>query len=482
MYKKGQRWMKHLDFILLDVLAAQLGLVAGYWLRFGLGAWVYADRDFRGLAVWIALFCGLVAIAFNTMHDVLKRRRLLEVRHTLTQCALVYATVVVFLYSVKDSEKFSRVVLWSSFGFYVLFSIALRTLWKRWLLRHHPAENRRVLFLISDAQSVQPVLRQLQTDPLESFVVSGIVLVDRDAKGETVEGIPVTANLDEAAQYICREWIDEVLISVADPGLTPYDLISKCEIMGVTVHLQMLPVGSGRGKQFAEKIAGISVLTSSMNSADAVQLMLKRLTDILGGLVLSVFALIAIAVFGPFIKRASPGPILYKQERIGQNGHKFRMYKIRSMYMDADERKQELMDQNRVSDGLMFKLDFDPRIIGNRVLPDGTRKTGIGDFIRRWSIDETAQGFNLLLGQMSLVGTRPPTVDEWERYEFHHRARLAMKPGITGMWQVQGRSKITDFEEITRLDTDYIANWDIGLDVRILFKTVWVVLQRKGAM
>lgn len=158
------------------------------------------------------------------------------------------------------------------------------------------------------------------------------------------------------------------------------------------------------------------------------------------------------------------------------------MYKIRSMYMDADARKQELMSQNRVSDGMMFKLDFDPRIIGNEIMPDGTKKTGIGEFIRKTSIDELPQGFNILLGQMSLVGTRPPTVDEWEKYEFHHRARLATKPGLTGMWQVSGRSDITNFEDVTRLDTEYIENWSLGLDVKILLKTVAVVLGHRGAM
>ena len=150
--------------------------------------------------------------------------------------------------------------------------------------------------------------------------------------------------------------------------------------------------------------------------------------------------------------------------------------------MNADARKQELMDQNRVSDGMMFKLNFDPRIIGNEILPDGTKKTGIGEFIRKTSIDELPQGFNIVLGEMSLVGTRPPTVDEWEKYEFHHRARLATKPGLTGMWQVSGRSEITDFDEVTRLDTVYIENWSIGLDVRILFKTVGAVLGHRGAM
>ena len=144
--------------------------------------------------------------------------------------------------------------------------------------------------------------------------------------------------------------------------------------------------------------------------------------------------------------------------------------------------KQELMNENRVASGMMFKLDFDPRIIGNEVLPDGTKKTGIGEFIRRTSIDELPQGFNVLLNQMSLVGTRPPTVDEWEKYELHHRARLATKPGITGMWQVSGRSEITDFEEITRLDTEYIENWSIGLDIRILLKTIGAVLGHRGAM
>ena len=152
------------------------------------------------------------------------------------------------------------------------------------------------------------------------------------------------------------------------------------------------------------------------------------------------------------------------------------------MYVDAEERKKELMAQNRVKDGMMFKLDFDPRIIGSKMLPDGTVKKGLGNIIRDFSLDEFPQFWNVLKGDMSLVGTRPPTVDEWEKYELHHRARLAIKPGITGMWQVSGRSKITDFEEVVKLDTQYITHWSMGLDMRILFKTVAVVLGRDGSM
>ena len=204
--------------------------------------------------------------------------------------------------------------------------------------------------------------------------------------------------------------------------------------------------------------------------------------DIAGGIVGCLITLLITIIVGPMIYISSPGPIFFAQERIGRNGRKFKMYKFRSMYMDAEERKKELMDQNKIGDGLMFKMDFDPRIIGNKILPDGTRKTGIGQFIRKTSLDEFPQFINILLGDMSLVGTRPPTVDEFKQYEARHKRRLTMKPGLTGLWQVSGRSDITDFEEVVALDTKYINDWSIGLDIKILFKTVLVVLHREGAM
>ena len=224
------------------------------------------------------------------------------------------------------------------------------------------------------------------------------------------------------------------------------------------------------------------MLTTAVNYATPIQILVKRLFDIVAGIIGSIFALIIIAIVGPIIKIQSPGPVLFKQERIGKNGKHIKIYKIRSMRMDAEEMKKDLMDQNIIKDGMMFKMEFDPRIIGNKILPDGTKKTGIGEFIRRTSLDEFPQFFNVLGGSMSTVGTRPPTIDEYEKYHFHHRARLAVKPGITGMWQVSGRSEITDFEEVVKLDTEYVANWNLGLDAMILFKTIGVIFSRKGAM
>ena len=231
-----------------------------------------------------------------------------------------------------------------------------------------------------------------------------------------------------------------------------------------------------------ERIGNYTVLTSSINYATTGQLFVKRMIDIAGGLVGCILTGIICLFFGPMIYIQSPGPILFTQTRVGKNGKPFKIYKLRTMYLDAEERKAELLASNRVKGGYMFKLEYDPRIIGNKKLDDGTIKKGIGSFLRETSLDEFPQFINVLKGDMSLIGTRPPTMDEWEKYELHHRARLAIKPGLTGMWQVNGRSEITDFEEVVKLDTQYISEWNLGLDIKILVKTILVVFGKKGAM
>ena len=302
-------------------------------------------------------------------------------------------------------------------------------------------------------------------------------------KGETICGIPIVANHDGIVDYACDEWVDEVLIPPCSEDEYPEKMADIFLEMGIAVHTGIAKNGTAHGgyKQI-EKIGDYTVVTSSENYANPSALLVKRGMDIVGGLVGCLFTLIIMIFVGPAIYIASPGPIFFSQERVGRNGRKFKMYKFRSMYMDAEERKKELMKQNRVKDGMMFKLEWDPRIIGTKKLPDGTIKKGIGNIIRDFSLDEFPQFFNVLKGDMSLVGTRPPTVDEWDKYDLHHRARLATKPGITGMWQVSGRSNITDFEDVVKLDRQYIAEWNFALDIKILFKTVLVVFKRDGAM
>ena len=211
------------------------------------------------------------------------------------------------------------------------------------------------------------------------------------------------------------------------------------------------------------QVAGIPVAATYEGA-----MLFKRCIDILGALVGLVISVPIIAVTAIPLKLESPGPLFFKQKRVGLNGRVFSIYKLRSMYVDAEQRKQELMAKNKMQ-GLMFKMDDDPRI------------TRVGRFIRRTSIDELPQFWNVLRGDMSLVGTRPPTLDEYEQYDSHHKRRLSMKPGITGLWQVSGRSDIQDFEEVVKLDVAYIDHWSLALDMRILFKTVGVVLRRTGA-
>lgn len=195
---------------------------------------------------------------------------------------------------------------------------------------------------------------------------------------------------------------------------------------------------------------------------------LKRFIDIIGaivGLIISAPIILLVAV--PLLLE-SRGGLFFKQQRVGRNGRLFYMYKLRSMYANAEQRKKEFEEKNHMQ-GLMFKMDNDPRI------------TKVGRFIRKFSIDELPQFYNVLRGDMSLVGTRPPTLDEFEQYSSHHKRRLSMRPGITGLWQVSGRSQIEDFEEVVRLDCQYIDNWSPSLDIKILFKTLGVVFTGHGA-
>ena len=511
MYKRSvQGWLKHLDFILWDVLILQVSFVLGYMIRHGWGQWPYLRGDYRSLAIVLIAVDVLVAIAFNTMHNVMKRGYLKELTATVKHVALVLVLMSLYLFSTQSGDTYSRITIYLTSGFHLILGYCIRLLWKPLIKKISKGKNKGAMILVAEEAAVPGILAK--ANGLDGFEYAGVVYSDRDGTGETVQDIKVVSSIESAADYICRERVDEVFICpahLADLRITEHEipenlaendgetasaeseekrsdrsavamLIDQCREMAIPVHVH-LPLATFGGKFLTEKVGGHNVLTMTSNYATPFQMLIKRLFDILGGLVGSVFALILIAIIGPKIKKESPGPVLFKQTRIGLNGKKFKFYKIRSMYMDAEERKKELMAQNRVSDGMMFKLDFDPRIIGNKVV-DGKQVTGIGEKIRSSSLDEFPQFFNVLKGDMSLVGTRPPTEDEWEKYQYHHRARLATKPGLTGMWQVSGRSEITDFEEVVKLDTEYINNWSISLDVKILLKTVKAVLKHEGAM
>jgi lipopolysaccharide/colanic/teichoic acid biosynthesis glycosyltransferase len=199
----------------------------------------------------------------------------------------------------------------------------------------------------------------------------------------------------------------------------------------------------------------------------AVAQIIKRAMDVVGALVGLVWCGLALFVFGPIIRWGSAGPAIFRQTRVGRGGRLFTLYKFRTMCVDAEAQKAALQPTNEMR-GHLFKLRVDPRV------------TLIGKFLRRTYLDELPQFWNVLKGDMSLVGTRPPTPEEVAQYSPHHRRRLDMRPGITGLWQSMGSRKPWDFEVVVRLDCEYIDRWSIWLDVQILLRTCLVVARGAG--
>lgn len=484
MYRKKSRgWYKHKDFILIDLICLFLSLLIAHLIRNGSVQSLFRAGIYRNMISFVILADLFLIIIFESYKGVLRRGHYQELHSVIRQMILLELASGLYLFTVSDGHNFSRTVLYLMGVFYVFLSYGTRIAWKKHLIHKMAEGGEHSLYIVTNYDQAAKVIQNVKEHNYNRYNINGLIIVDKNVVGRKISGIPVVAELENAASYICQQWVDEVFVNIDESYSYPDELIQELLEMGMVVHVNLAKVKSTSGqKQFVETVGGYTVLTTTMNYATDRQAFAKRALDILGGLVGCFLTGIIFLFVAPAIYISSPGPIFFSQTRIGQNGKPFKMYKFRSMYMDAEARKAELMKDNKLGDGKMFKLDFDPRVIGNKVLPDGTKKTGIGDFIRKTSLDEFPQFLNVLKGDMSLVGTRPPLIGEVSLYELHHRARLSIKPGITGMWQVSGRSDITDFEEVVELDKSYIENWSIGLDIKILLKTVLAVFKREGSM
>ena len=482
MYRqKSKGWYKHKDFIFMDLCCIVIAFILADWFRHEAIINLYTDEIYRNTIIFIVLLDLCVSVVSESYKGVLKRGYYLEFNAVLKQTIIAELGTGLYLFSIDNGHNFSRIVLYLMGIIYTGLTYLTRILWKKHLKSKMAEEGEHSLYIVTNENSAEDVIRNVRENNYNLYDINGLVIIDKDMTGSWISGIPVVAELKDASAYICQKWVDEVFINVDEDYPFPQELMDELLEMGMVVHRNLAKIKSMQGqRQMIETVGGYTVLTTSMNFATDRQAFAKRTLDIVGGLVGCILTGIIYIFIGPEIYISSPGPIFFSQVRIGQNGKPFKMYKFRSMYMDAEERKAELMAQNKMSDGRMFKLDFDPRVIGNKILPDGRKKTGVGEFIRKTSLDEFPQFWNVLKGDMSLVGTRPILQDELEQYELHHRARIATKPGITGMWQVSGRSNITDFEEVVRLDTEYITKWNFGLDIKILLQTVKTVLKREG--
>lgn len=453
-----------------------IGVLIAYYASGIIWLMVYRHMNVNSTVVQLStnldtiIVAALISMLFvNEKGDCLKRGRFEELRIVICKVAVFAAMAAVYELVTRRSQIPRGVYICTVF-ISLVFIYTGRELIKRYLksLGKNEEKAARVIAITMKDRAAH-LVHNLDREEDWVRTLSGFIVMDEDMVSQEIDGVKVVANAHTMMTYIKNEIVDEVYIDVNEnirKHLKP--LVMNLEDMGITVHIRIEVLDGFDGYSTSlGTIGNIPVVTFANREFDYKELAVKRLMDIVGSLVGMLIMFVAMIFVVPAIKLESKGPVFFKQKRVGKNGRYFYIYKFRSMYQDAEERKKELMSQNEMS-GLMFKMKDDPRI------------TKVGKFIRKTSIDELPQFINVFLGDMSLVGTRPPTVNEFMQYEGHHKRRLSMKPGITGMWQAYGRKTVTDFEDIVKMDLEYIDNWSIGLDIKILFKTIASVVTTGG--
>ena len=478
--KRKYGWVKHLDFMIIDLICLEAAYFIACHIRFDRSGLMRWNQLYTNINIILIILDLCYVLLRSEYKNILKRSAFTEIQKLILQNIVIWGAAMAYLFITQQSYFFSRFVLLSGVVLSFCLMVFVRCLWKSFVRnRLIKGKNLSYNLIITTRDRGKRMIETFRRRSYNGFNLLGFAIVDAEEGAENIERVPIVCTGDNLLDYARTNVVDEVMINLPEDfaGFDIKELAMTLMGMGITVHIGFdymdyyeLP------NSYVERIGGYYFLTTSIKSSNQLPLMIKRFIDILAGLVGCVITGILFIFVAPAIYKASPGKIFFAQERIGKNGRRFKIYKFRSMYPDAEKRKKELMEQNKM-EGLMFKVDNDPRIIGSEKGPG----KGIGNFIRKTSIDEFPQFLNVLKGDMSLVGTRPPTVDEFEKYDAHHKVRLGMKPGITGLWQVSGRSDITNFEEIVKLDESYIENWSLWLDIKIIFKTVGVVLKHSGA-
>lgn len=386
-------------------------------------------------------------------------------------CFLISLLVLILflLHSLGDSK---RLVIGYFGVIFLVLEFSSRLLIKFVLVRLYKNSKFSNKILVITDNDCRNTIKGLLTNFDWRREICGISVPQTFKQNKKIYGIDVVCSYQTLLDYITHNNVDELFVTVnLDDNEELKNVLSQAEEMGIRVNIKInLEVFDYLPNSFiiVRKFGNLHCISVSRKFVSNQKAIAKRLLDYTGGIVGFIIFCIAYLVLAPIIKLDSKGPVLFSQDRVGRNGRIFKCYKFRSMRSDAEEIKKSLMSQNEMN-GLMFKMENDPRI------------TKVGHFIRRTSLDELPQFINVLKGDMSLVGTRPPTVDEYNNYEPKHKARVSMIPGLTGLWQVSGRSNIKNFDDVVKLDMEYINNWSVLLDIKIILLTIKVVLFGKGA-
>ena len=489
LYRKKYKLIETYGVFLVDLAAIAIAYFAGRFLRMRIPLGPAVTEE----TVWFPVYslCILGCILFNFLRNKYQgffaRGYFVEAEEVAKYNVWQFVFLSTCVYLFRLELDFSRLMLVYFVICNSVIDYLFRILFKAFIIKNYKkGKGSEKILIVTNSELLPRVREHILRDQGWNYEVVGVSLTDisnaADVKAHTVhtsdtskEPWRIVSGRDDLIEIARQMPIDLVFFccdSIGSDGKEKSFLeetIQSFILMGVRCYygiqgFQFQIPSSGFG-EFAE----FPVICYNTVERDWRMSVVKRLTDILGGIIGLIITGILLPFIAMAIKLEDPkGTVFFSQTRIGKNGRRFQIYKFRSMYANAEERKKELMGQNEVQ-GPMFKLANDPRV------------TKVGKFLRRTSLDELPQFWNIFKGDMSLVGTRPPIVEEFEQYNDYYRRRMSITPGLTGLWQVSGRSDIKDFNEVVKLDLQYIDNWSIGQDVKILLQTIGVVLKGTGS-
>lgn len=464
--------IKHYVFMGIDIWALFIAFLLSNYLRFQ----EVSLHAFENLYINVFIISIVACIGGNIIlkldKHIFDRGAYQEFLAVCKSAFCIGVAVMVYFFLSQQGINYSRL----QWGYYFILYFAISYAGHqaaKWIIAKYYKKSRscKKIMLITSSDKVDDILEKFQRTNNWYFEIIGITIVDQDMAGAEIQEIPVIANMETMLEKAKNIALDGVFINVSYKSHALFDVrqtLHDFQQMGIIVHVNIDALELDVTDKVIENLGFFKVVSYASKLYEPGQLVLKRCMDIVGGMVGVILTLIIGFFVAIAIKLDSPGPVIFSQNRVGKNGRHFKMYKFRSMYIDAEERKKELLQQNEMQ-GAMFKMTNDPRI------------TKVGKFIRKYSIDELPQFFNVLKGDMSLVGTRPPTVEEVQKYKTEQKRRLSVTPGMTGLWQTSGRSEIYDFDEIVKLDLEYIDKWSIGMDIKLLVKTIVVCVKGEGA-
>ena len=467
MYRSNSKAFTNITQILLDLIS----IIISFMITFSIVSFFVSDQTLIAERhLWILIiytpvfFMSMYTMEMYNLSTFNYQDRI--VKNVLLSCLLSTFFCVVLAPFIMDSQG-----KYYFLGYFILIAAVILSFEHCFSLTIiQKLRNKGICrtIIVGNAKMIENYIYYIGKTSFRYDLV-GYIPVDNNAGNDACSKFLGT--IENMEEILNENVVDEVVFALSRHYKGDVEkFVLMCEERGLTVKLVLDLFDLHISKTCMLSIGTLPVLTYHTVSLNNTQLLIKRIMDIIGSLVGLIFTFIISIFVVPAIKLDSKGPVFFKQVRVGQNGRHFSLYKFRSMCNDAEQKKRELVEQNKIKGDYMFKIDNDPRI------------TKLGSFLRKTSIDELPQFINVLKGEMSLVGTRPPTLGEVEKYNNLHYRRISIKPGITGLWQISGRSNITDFDEVVRLDTSYIDNWSVWKDIEIIIKTVFMLLfKRKGA-